>query len=543
MAICSHDGRASLSSSAAVLRRQRMNALGLAAWSVISLACAWCAAAEPREVVVLANTNVPDSVELARHYLQARAIPTNHLCLLDLPAGESLSREAYESQLRDPLLAFLRDRKLIEQMPRDPDTIQPHETAWNTMSSSIRYLVSMYGVPLRIDDTRMNLVAKVIDHLSQANRKNMAAVDSELALLLAPAYNINGSGPNPMFNRVSRDEMGPSAETFLVAARLDGPGPGMVRRMIDDALSAERYGVLGRGYFDGRGLTGGSYSVGDFWIREACERFEREGYECVMDTGDRVWGEAYPMEDAAWYMGWYNDTAVGPFRRADFKFRTGAVAYHLHSGSAGTLRSVTERWAGPLLAKGAAATMGAVSEPFLGYTPQLNLFASRLCEGRTFGESAYMSLGAASWQITVVGDPLYQPFKLPLDEQIANLEKDGQSAEWAYVRKVNQFVREGRFNVAQEYCREKMKGRVSLVLKEKLGDLYAKNDQYAEAGEQYRFVIENAPTAETAVRVGARWLLILRLMGQRDEADRLERDLRQRWKDSPVLPWLDTARP
>jgi uncharacterized protein (TIGR03790 family) len=497
------------------------------------------------QTVVLANQIVPASVELARHYIQARSIPESHLCVLDLPSGEIISRGFFEDRLREPLLEFLRGQKLIEQVPRNPKNVLRHESPWTTISSSVRYVVSMYGVPLRIADTRLRLAAYMFDRARQMNEKDSASVDSELALLLFPGYEIGGPHLNPAYGGIQWSERSPAAQWMLVAARLDGPDPGTVRRMIDDALWAERYGLLGRAYFDGRGITNsGGYQMGDYWIDEAWERFLREGYECSHDDAEPMWGTAYPMENAVVYMGWYAETMAGPFTRADFRFRRGAVAYHIHSSSATRLRSSSEYWAGPLLARGAAATMGAVSEPFLSFTPQLQLFADRLCRGETFGESAYLSQASVSWQITVVGDPLYDPFRYSLDQQIENLEKDGlPDVEWAYVRKVNLLVREGALSPALDYCRRKLEQRDSLVLRERLGDLYARNELLREAAEQYERVATQAVTAETAVRVGAHWLIVLKILGRTDEAARREAELREKWKDSPVVSWLDTAKP
>lgn len=496
-----------------------------------------------QQTVVLANANVPESVELARHYLDARGIPEDHLCLLDLPRGEKISRGLYEIRLRDPLLAFLRERKLVDQVRRDPKTVRAHETGWTTVSSSIRYIVSIYGVPVRVADTRPAVLAAVSKRLGGLGSRNDAAVDAELAGLLDPGYDIAGPRQNPLYNQLSWAAAGRPAGV-LAAARLDGPNADTVRRMIDDAIRVERYGLQGRGYFDSRGIRDASYETGDHWIQEAYQRFLREGYECVLDESDRVWGTAYPMEDAAVYFGWYTEEVAGPFLRPGFAFREGAVAYHIHSASAVSLRSSSAYWAGPLLARGAAATMGAVAEPFLSLTPQLDIFADRLCGGETFGDSAYLSMSAVSWQVTVVGDPLYRPFRYTLDEQIRHLEEDGRpETEWAYVRKINLLVRDGWFNPALDYARAKLKEKDSLVLREKLGDLYLKNELVPEAVEQYRQVVDRAATAETAIRVGARLLLVWRLQKDDAAADGLEADLRAKWKDSPLLPWLETARP
>ena len=538
--------------------RESVISLGRSGWSwrfalmaVAVTAAAWSAFAAPAigeglgsQTVVLANRNVPESVELAKYYMQRRGIPGTHLCLVDVPSGETVAREIFELQLRDPLLEFLRRQKLIDQVRRNPAEVGPNETSWNTLSTSIRYVVSMYGIPVKIADTRFQVLRILQDQFRRINLKDAAAVDSELALLLHPGYGLAGPIANPLFNQVQWDDAGSASSWLLIAARLDGPDPATVRRMIDDAIWAERYGLQGRVYIDARGIQHGAYQAGDHWLRESAERFLREGYEVVLDQADFIWGDAYPVEQAAVYMGWYAENVSGPFTRSDFRFQRGAIAYHIHSGSASILRSTDQRWTGPLLAKGAAVSMGAVTEPFLNYTPQLDLMADRLCEGHTFGESVYMAQPVLSWQMTFVGDPLYTPFKASLEDQIAALEKDGlREVEWAYLREINLLVRDGRFNYALEYCRSKLREHESLVLREKLGDLYAKNDLVNEAGEQYEVVIEKSETAAAALRVGARWMLILRLLGRKDEAALVESRLRERWKGSPQLAWLEMAQP
>jgi len=121
-------------------------------------------------------------------------------------------------------------------------------------------------------------------------------------------------------------------------------------------------------------------------------------------------------------------------------------------------------------------------------------------------------------------------------------EDDHPDLPWGYVRQVNLMIREGRFNVALAYCREKAEQTKSPILLEKLGDLYARNELFPEAGEYYGAALAAAATPETAVRIGARWLLILRLLGQAQRADALEIQLREKWEGSPVLPWLETSK-
>ncbi|MBU0676708.1 MAG: TIGR03790 family protein [Verrucomicrobia bacterium] len=501
----------------------------------------WAMGGSPK-VIVIANGNVPESLELAHYYLQARDLPTNCLCVLDLPDEEVISRGTYEEKLRDPLLKFLREGKHVTQKHRRKRDIKSHESEWETTTTTVGFMVSMYGIPLKISDTKTRLGAAVADLNRNPSLKNEAAVDSELAVMLTPPIELNGPALNPAYNRFSHADSGPAGRFLVFATRLDGPNPEDVKRMIDQSLDVEKYGLLGRAYFDARGLTLGNHFMGDYWIREACERFIREGFDCYLDLEEDRFSVSFPMEDAVVYLGWYTEDVDGPFTRTGFKLRPGAVAYHLHSGSAKSLKHPDRNWAAPLIECGAAATMGAVYEPYLEYTPNLQLFADRLCSGYSLAESAYMSMKVISWQITVVGDPLFRPFAIPLDEQIANLEKDGRKeVEWAYLRKINLYMQNGLFNRALRLCTQKAEELDSMVLREKLADLLLRNEALIEAGKQYEKLVDDAKTAETAVRSGVRLIAILKHLKKDDDAAQAEASIREKWAGSPALDTLSRA--
>lgn len=524
--------------------RQGLCILALALSCALPASRAAASGPEQTNVIVIANQNVPASLEAARYYLAARGLPEASLCVLDLPSGELISRSIYDLKLREPLLEFLRKNNFIEQKQRNPNEVQPHASKWLTLRSSVQCLVPVYGVPVKIADTKFPLAVKISSALGKGLYRDSAAVDSELALLLAAPYVIEGPHNNPLYDQYALIPSPSGEGAPLLVSRLDGPDIESVKNMIDGALFAERYGLCGRMYFDLQETSDPLYYAGDHWIREASERFAREGYECHLDRTANVFPPEYPMTDATLYFGWYTEHVTEPFTRKDFRFLPGAVAYHIHSASAKILRGRTRYWTGPLLAAGAAASMGAVGEPYLGMSPNLDIFSDRLCSGSSMGAAALFSLRALSWQTTVTGDPLYAPFRYPLDVQIRHLQEDGRpEIEWAWLRKVNLMVRAGALNPALEFCREKIAETGSLVLREKLADLYVKNALYNDAVEQYRAVLAAAADAGTAMRVGARLLLLLRLQNRADAADELENELKQKWKDSPFLPWLDTARP
>jgi len=497
-----------------------------------------------RQTVVVANRNVPESVELAQYYMGVRGIPSNHLCVVDLPVGETISRWYYENKLRDPLQSFLRDQKLVEQVRRDEAGLGPNDNPWRTVKSNLRYVVCMYGVPLRISESRPYLISKLAKLIEEPFRRDGAAVDSELACLLWESYSIMGYQQNAMYNLVSWPRNDRQSRPVLIAARLDGPDPETVRRMMDDSIKAEQEGLHGRAYVDIRSIHDPGYIIGDYWLYESGERLRRMGYEVQVDTGEDLFPANVPMDHAAFYLGWYTEYVQGPFLREGFQFQPGAIAYHLHSASAKTLRTKTKYWAGPLLSVGAAAVMGAVDEPYLTFTPDLQIFIDRLCSGFTFGESAYLSQRALSWQITVVGDPLYRPFTMTINEGIKELEQTQNPAvEWLYLRHINQLIEQQQFNVALQYGRHVLKLSGSLIVREKLADLYAKNELWSDAIREYEAVLNQVQREDQAMRVGHRLILILRLLNRDGDADKVKEHIIKKWPESRLLSYLDEAVP
>jgi hypothetical protein len=312
---------------------------------------------------------------------------------------------------------------------------------------------------------------------------------------------LTGFQPNPFF-ATAIPFGAPLNQRMLLVGRLDGPDAATVRRMIDDALMAEQYGLHGRGYFDWQGTKDKGYTEGDAWIRGAYDALRAAGYECEIDERPPVYGLDDLLTDVAVYAGWYSQHCTGPFRRPSFRFMPGAVAYHLHSASGASVRSRDSYWVGPFLDKGAGATMGTVFEPYLQLTPRVDAFFRRLLDGGTFLEAAYVSQPVLSWQTTFVGDPLYRPFAMPVDEQIARLEEAKRSeVAWAYLRKINLLLGAGQPEEALSLCRERAEALGSVVLLEKLGDLLCAERRDDEAVEAYRKAAESRADAYRHIRV------------------------------------------
>jgi uncharacterized protein (TIGR03790 family) len=63
-----------------------------------------------------------------------------------------------------------------------------------------------------------------------------------------------------------------------------------------------------------------------------------------------------------------------------------------------------------MLVHGVTATLGAVAEPYLNAFPDPRDFFLELIEGKSLVEAFYRTQPFCSWQIILIGDPLYKPF-------------------------------------------------------------------------------------------------------------------------------------
>jgi uncharacterized protein (TIGR03790 family) len=390
------------------------------------------------EVVVIYNSRMPESKSVAEHYAAVRRVPAGQIFGFGLTTNEVITRADFTDFLQKPLAARLEAAGLWKfgEVTRPATNGQPELTDLRVVASKIRYAVLCHGVPLKIEpsSTLDEWEAKVV---GDPFRRNEASVDSELAWLPEIKMKIPLTGPlsNPFYLCTNRARLN-CTNGILLVARLDGPTPEIATHLVDKAVAAENTGLWGRAYFDARGLaTNDHYYLGDVWMLAGADICRQLGFEVELDTNAATLPATFPMSHIAIYAGWYASDPCGPFTAAQLEFMPGAFAYHLHSFSAATLRSTTRNWCGPLLAKGATCTMGCVYEPYLQFTPNIAFFLETLGNGGTFGEAAWASQPALSWQTTVIGDPLYRPFKKSPPELHALLARTKNPLlEWSFDR-------------------------------------------------------------------------------------------------------------
>ena len=300
------------------------------------------------EVVLIYNSRVPESKAVAEYYAKMRLVPERQIYAFDLTTNEEMSRAEFRDSLQLPLAKKLESAGLWKfGVTTYPATNgQPEHMVNHVVISKIRYAVLCFGVPLKIAPDS-SLHETVAEKMQPEYQRNDAAVDSELAWLplVKIDFPITGPFPNWLYGVTNAALLNPTNGILLVA-RLDGPTSEIARGLVDKAMQAEADGLWGRAYFDARGLDKtNSYFPGDQWILGAAEISKLLGFETVVDDKPETFPASFPMSQIAIYCGWYDYQVDGPFTLPKVEFMPGAIAYHLHSNSATTIRSTTQCWA------------------------------------------------------------------------------------------------------------------------------------------------------------------------------------------------------
>jgi len=504
----------------------------------------FCVRAGGDEVVVVYNKNMPESKNVAEHYAQMRDVPSNQIFGFDLTTNEMMSRAEFHDTLQQPLLDKLVAGGfwIFADVTNAPTNGRPATVVKRVVASTIRYAVLCYGVPLKIAPAP-DLHEAVEEKMQPELRRNEASVDSELAWLPLSKmeFPLTGPFPNWLYGTTNAALLDPTNGIFLVA-RLDGPSAEIASNLVDKAMEAERNGLWGRAYFDARGLSPSdtNYILGDQWILAAADVVHALGFETTVDDQPDTFPADFPMSDIAIYCGWYAPNACGPFALPKVEFEPGAFAYHLQSYSAATLRSTTENWCGPLLAKGATCTMGCVNEPYLGGTPNVAAFVMRwMAEGFTFGQAAWAAQPYLSWQTTVIGDPLYCPFtKSPQQLHMELLARRSPLLDLSYLRLVDIALARGTPMTEVSSLLENLDATTnSAVLTEKLADLYEAEGKPDSAILTWQQALERNPSPEQRIRL--RLTLGEKLQAQGRNAEAVQ-DYQDLLTESPDYPGKDS---
>lgn len=398
----------------------------LASIAVILPVCGELAAAlEPNEILLIANTDQAASMKLARYYCEKRGVPSGNIIPVSLGTQlrDSIGRGDYEKRLAGPIRRTFATRDDL---------------------GHIECLVTTYGVPFKVGrrdplsgfDAQLKQLRQSLQEQNdavaqlekdgQANtpawqerraramqiqmdidriegKETDASVDSELAMVLSGPYELHRWQPNLW------PTPGPHPFKTLMVCRLDGPSYNIAKGLIDKALAAEAKGLKGSACFDSRGLKGdGIYSYYDQSLRDLARLTQLWTGMTVREEQTEALFEPGSCPQTALYCGWYS---LQKYVDA-FDFVDGAVGYHIASFEAAALRDPKSlQWCPAMLQDGITATLGPVNEPYLFAFPEPSAFFGALYDGRCLVEAYFLTERFTSWQMVLIGDPLYKPFK------------------------------------------------------------------------------------------------------------------------------------
>ena len=399
--------------------------------TVILLAFMCCStgfALNPDEILVIANKDVAESGQIARYYCRKRGVPDKNILFLSLGTNlnDTISRSDYEKQLAEPIRKELFTRKLL---------------------GKTRCLISTYGVPIKVgargplidQESKLSELKRLVEEekkgieqlkqegLADSNeykqsnhrlaqlqmeidringKETGASLDSELSMVLFGDYDLYRWQPNMIKN----DAMGLSFRTLMLS-RLDGPDYKIVEGLVDKAIKAEKTGLKGIAYIDSRGIVKKDlYGHFDQSLRDLAI-FTRLRTEIpVKEERTAKLFTPGSCPETAIYCGWYS---LKKYVDA-FDFVDGAIGYHISSFEAANIRDPNStQWCPSMLRDGITATLGAVAEPYLHSFPEPRAFFTELYKGNCLVEAYYRTKPFNSWQLLLIGDPLYRPFKKP----------------------------------------------------------------------------------------------------------------------------------
>ena len=400
-------------------------------------------ALEPNEVLVVVNVDIPSSLELGRYYCESRSVPKENILALSLgqTVTDSISRDEYNKNITEPV------RKRLAE-------VKPGQT--------IRCLLTTYGVPYKVGPRAMlkdqhqrlrqletsaqayqkaladikadtepageqNRIKKELAEVQSeidriSGKDTQASVDSELSMVLFGSYELYRWQPN-LLKKNSRypDEL----TLMIMVCRLDGPTPQIAKGLVDKAIAAEKTGLHGIACIDSRGIADDKqpYSIAHFdqSLRDLAmllrlrtglgvgPRRSRTYLEVKEERTEKLF-EPGSCPQTAIYCGWYS---LKNYVDA-FDFVDGAIGFHVASFEAADLRDPnSSQWCPAMLVDGITATLGAVNEPYLHAFPDPSEFFLELLNGKRLVEAFYLTQPFCSWQMVLIGDPLYTPFKKP----------------------------------------------------------------------------------------------------------------------------------
>lgn len=442
--------------------------------SVLTLSNLWLGA-DPKRTVIVANSTNPKSLEVARYYAEKRGIPEKNILLLEIPGDKQvITWQEYIKFIHNPLLNQLTSGQwVVGQQRWEVDHLG--RNLYNLHGHNIAYLVTVYGVPLKITSFQSRIKSMVNEAHNKHIQTDSAAVDSELSLMLLGGLEPFGPQRNPLFNQIN-----PALEhekRIIRVGRLDGATADSAKALVDRAIEGEKNPLWGRAYVDVKGI----HKEGDRWLSDVAKLLQEADWDTHIRTDNGTYKEGDRFDAPVFYFGWYTEHINGPFLDESTRFAPGAIAFHLHSFSAAQLRNPARNWCAGLIERGATITFGNVYEPTLGFSHYPHLFLEAMLKGKSAGFAAYYSHPALGWMGVLIGDPLYQP---NFEDVLSHPEASAVARGYATLREVLALDRSGKLSQAITLAEKFLEKEKHLPLAKALATLYQQRAQTADKAPQ-----------------------------------------------------------
>jgi uncharacterized protein (TIGR03790 family) len=221
-----------------------------------------------------------------------------------------------------------------------------------------------------------------------------------------------------------------------MVSRVDAPTPELAKELVSTSIVVEAKGLTGAvaidvGYSNGKNRKAENeklyFAYDDSLTALAKLVQDKTRLSLVLDTGPNVITKG-SGKGIALYCGWYSLRAyVSPG-----SFNPGAVGYHIASFELAGLHGVNETgWVHGLMTDGVVGSLGPVAEPYLHSFPLPDQFFPLLMTGNlTLAETYWKTQTTASWMQTLVGDPLYNPYKAKPAIKVEDLPEGLSKALW-----------------------------------------------------------------------------------------------------------------
>ncbi len=381
----------------------------------------------PTNVVVLYNADIPDSMETAEHYAEARSVPHDHLCALTgaALAEAVVSFDDFVALVRGPLDACL------EALP-EPDAID--------------YLVVAKGLPYRVDLPDGGYHTS-LGAMLQVGHTTHATTDAELAGFSAEnmfrriqnPFFPHDSSPQPGDYTLSnptegaytaatwwtrRDELPPSFrrtggaeinrwvmdDTLFVVTRLDGFDHEDARALVDRGVAAD--GTFPTAELLGMAAADGARGARDPEAEYTSRMLSGAGFNApwLPEHDDALAGH----DVAAYFTGaaQLRDAIDGqtyvPGAIVDNLTSYGAVPANWFCGET-CPEAESQTSIARFVRAGATGVHGTVAEPFNPVFPNAGTLLLYTA-GYNLAESFFFNQRWLYWQNLYVGDPLTTPY-------------------------------------------------------------------------------------------------------------------------------------